>query len=154
MDATIKAQWLEDLRSGNFKQGKGTLHQVVRVPQEDGTSKLEHRFCCLGVLCEQAVAEGVADREFVEGGGSNGEGVYRYFNKGGEGYLSGESAYLPRAVREWSGVDASSPRISDPDYDGCVVALADLNDTEGDDFATLATKIENAPKIGSVTEDD
>lgn len=39
MDATIKAQWTEALRSGKYKQGQGKL-------QEKG------QYCCLGVLCE------------------------------------------------------------------------------------------------------
>lgn len=41
MDATIKAQWLEALRSGKYKQGKGALH-----------NKSDDSYCCLGVLCE------------------------------------------------------------------------------------------------------
>lgn len=53
MKAAIKAQWLADLRSGDFKQGKGALNVV----EPDGS----HLFCCLGVLCEQAVKAGVID---------------------------------------------------------------------------------------------
>jgi hypothetical protein len=39
MDAQLKAKWVEALRSGEYKQTKGTLR--------DGDS-----FCCLGVLCD------------------------------------------------------------------------------------------------------
>lgn len=39
MDATIKAEWIQALRSGDYKQGRNKL-------QWDGN------FCCLGVLCE------------------------------------------------------------------------------------------------------
>lgn len=44
MDATIKAEWIKALRSGEFQQGSGKL---VGVSVQGGLS-----FCCLGVLCE------------------------------------------------------------------------------------------------------
>ena len=40
MNSEIKAQWVEALRSGNYKQGRGFLHS------KSGT------YCCLGVLCD------------------------------------------------------------------------------------------------------
>jgi hypothetical protein len=40
MNPEIKAKWLEDLRSGKFKQTEGTLKST------------EGGYCCLGVLCE------------------------------------------------------------------------------------------------------
>lgn len=43
-------QFLKDLRSGEFEQGKGTL--------EDGLGRL----CCLGVACIRAVEAGVIER--------------------------------------------------------------------------------------------
>jgi len=39
MKAEVKERWLQDLRSGEFKQGKG----VLRTKSDE--------FCCLGVLC-------------------------------------------------------------------------------------------------------
>lgn len=39
MNPEIKAKWIEALRSGKYKQGRGRL-------QRDGG------FCCLGVLCD------------------------------------------------------------------------------------------------------
>jgi hypothetical protein len=39
MDTTLKAKWVEALRSGKYQQGQGYL-------QKDG------KFCCLGVLCD------------------------------------------------------------------------------------------------------
>lgn len=45
LDSTIKAQWVEALRSGNFDQGKGRLKALDPI-----ANTVEH--CCLGVLCE------------------------------------------------------------------------------------------------------
>ena len=41
MNPELKTKWLEALRSGNYKQGHGTLHK-------------NDTYCCLGVLCEVA----------------------------------------------------------------------------------------------------
>ena len=43
MKRDIRDQWIAALRSGEYKQGNGVLHQVSK----DGAE----RFCCLGVLC-------------------------------------------------------------------------------------------------------
>lgn len=43
MDANIKKQWVEALRSGKYEQGSGSLRL-----ENHGTSL----HCCLGVLCE------------------------------------------------------------------------------------------------------
>lgn len=42
MNAELKAKWVAALRSGNYKQGVGTLRS------DSG------KFCCLGVLCDVA----------------------------------------------------------------------------------------------------
>ena len=43
MNATIKAKWVEALRSGKYKQGIGRLYR----PESN-------EYCCLGVLCRVA----------------------------------------------------------------------------------------------------
>jgi hypothetical protein len=43
---SVKEAWLEDLRSGFFKQGKEFLYK-----------KETDSYCCLGVLCSQLVAD-------------------------------------------------------------------------------------------------
>lgn len=40
MDAEIKAKWIEALRSGTYRQGRGKLRSI------------DDEFCCLGVLCD------------------------------------------------------------------------------------------------------
>ena len=46
MKADIKTRWVEALRSGHYKQGKGQLR-----PTSDS-------YCCLGVLCDIMNPEG------------------------------------------------------------------------------------------------
>ena len=56
MDAQLKAKWVEALRSGEFKQAQGMLHDTKT-----------DSYCCLGVLCKVVGAEwGVFEKE-VEG---------------------------------------------------------------------------------------
>lgn len=40
MNGELKAKWLEALRSGKYKQGRGRLRDE------------SNQFCCLGVLCD------------------------------------------------------------------------------------------------------
>jgi len=44
MNNTIMKKWVKALRSGKYKQGRGTLCQVDKKGNES--------FCCLGVLCD------------------------------------------------------------------------------------------------------
>lgn len=46
MDATLKAKWVEALRSGKYEQGPHKLH-----------NKDNNTYCCLGVLCVLAGKE-------------------------------------------------------------------------------------------------
>lgn len=131
MNPEIKAQWLEDLRSGNFRKGRGVLHRVRDA--SDGTKI--HEFCCLGVLCEQAVAAGVVERH---GSPDNG-GAYSYG-------ADSDATYLPREVREWAGIDTHSPVVMTGEYRGDHVAT--LNDDHYDDFGPIADAIEGDDHFG------
>ena len=59
MDEAIKRQWIADLRSGEFEQGKGYLGSV----QDDGTV----RYCCLGVLTMQYFRANQVPPKFIGG---------------------------------------------------------------------------------------
>lgn len=52
MDAQLKAKWIEALRSGKYKQARGTLREYNH-PLYDPVP----RFCCLGVLADIQGAE-------------------------------------------------------------------------------------------------
>jgi|SRR6516162_4963994 hypothetical protein len=41
MNSEIKNKWIKALRSGEYKQGEGVLH-----------NQISNTYCCLGVLCQ------------------------------------------------------------------------------------------------------
>lgn len=118
MDPVIKAQWIEDLRSGKYLQGSGYLRKV-----EEGGD----RFCCLGVLCELAVAAGIAKSVL-----SDGHYVYTDLPAG----VSGSSHYPPQAVYDWAGIKSDREDVV---VEG--IGLATRND-DGKSFAEIADIIE------------
>jgi hypothetical protein len=95
MDPVIKAQWLADLRSGEFQQGIGFLTRTRKGVEEN---------CCLGVLCKQAVAAGVifADITVPVDCIDVDDRVTIY--KSRTSFHDGSSMHLPVAVREWAGL--------------------------------------------------
>lgn len=117
MNEQIKTRWAGALRSKNYKQGTGYLHT-----RSDG----KDYYCCLGVLCELAVADGVVVRDQSKGG---------HFYYGAEG----EAQVLPSEVREWAGLNDRSPELPGPEGD--IVGLADENDN-GASFDEIAAWIE------------
>lgn len=129
VDQEIKKRWIEALRSGRYEQGKSCL---AREQPEGG----EIAFCCLGVLCELSVEEGVAVRERV-----NGDRIC----------YNGSICHLPAEVRDWALVSSSQAAYFDP-ADVALhcpdvvtsrrhATLADLNDS-GASFRQIADLIE------------
>jgi hypothetical protein len=121
MDERIKALWIEDLRSGKHQQGRGQLHDP-----DAGT------WCCLGRLCDRAVAEGVGqwnvDGEFVV------DGVPR------------SDTMLPYAVQSWAGLnhlgeDGEDPIVGEVENANYRTSLSQLND-RGVSFTKIADVIE------------
>lgn len=130
MNPEIKAKWLDALRSGEYRQGQNVLKKSF-----SDNDKPQH--CCLGVLCEIAIKEGLnisATAEILDGG-------YR------EWYFEGQHESLPLSVVDWAGLWQGIPVVPDPtreDYrDGStpLTNLAQLND-DGYDFNALADLIE------------
>lgn len=86
MNPEIKAQWITDLRSGEFEQGTGQLH----YESTDG----KQRYCCLGVLCRLAQKAGIVTPQ-IEG-------------DPGDGYMvryDGATSMLPNSVVDWAGLE-------------------------------------------------
>ncbi|MEB0262874.1 hypothetical protein [Mucilaginibacter sp. 10I4] len=55
-------KWVEALRSGEYKQGTGYLSFIYR----DSASKVEIRYCCLGVACSMVgIPDNLLKIEFV-----------------------------------------------------------------------------------------
>lgn len=79
--------WIEALRSGEYKQGKGAL-------QHNG------EFCCLGVACEVAIKNELDIKVFHDA-----DGFVQY---------DVEYNYMPIVVGEWFGFerdDLTNPRL-------------------------------------------
>lgn len=118
MNPEIKRRWIERLRSGQYRQGKNLLHN----PGDD-------TYCCLGVLCEIAVEDGVITK--------NGERL---------GTVFGDSTtFLSSAVLQWADLNPAYPgvAITDPESsNSSLTSLAYMNDDRGLDFNEIADIIE------------
>lgn len=93
MNPWIKERWLGALRSGDFKQIDGYLGVVG----ENRESEVKG-FCCLGVLCELAVDDGIIERTLAAD-----EDFFHY------DYATGD---LPLKVQQWAGLDSGNPEVS------------------------------------------
>lgn len=152
MNPDVKAKWLTRLRSEEFEQGHGQLG--VDQPGE------KPRRCCLGVLCEVAVDEGIIEKKVVTGDVIFGVNLAMVAStpddvRGSEDLGAWDSAkfYLPKAVREWADLPHYSPTVPLPDnvgpelatdHTGEEVNLASLNDSAtGYGFDEIADAIES-----------
>ena len=91
MKADILERVIAALESGDYEQGKSALHQ--------GT-----RWCCLGVMCDLAVKDGVITVEYTE----RVLGVpLAHFGE------ERAWAYLPKAVVIWAGLNYEGERVSE-----------------------------------------
>lgn len=119
MNPEVKQKWVEALRSGKYKQGQGALRTG------DG-------YCCLGVLCELAVKEGVAIRDQL------------FYGSPVDFRSDREDLVLPLVVSAWAGLSSVSPEVPSQIGEGSrdKVGLAELNDTYGADFERIADVIE------------
>lgn len=88
MKSHVLDEMVERLRSGKYEQGSGYL----RLRHSDGD-----QFCCLGILCEMAVEEGVVERIDAAADGR----VFKYRTNGVDGSWA---TFLPPAVIEWAGM--------------------------------------------------
>jgi hypothetical protein len=124
----IKAQWVQALRSGEYKQGQGALRS------DDNT------YCCLGVLCDLAVKDGKAHwfkkelRTFDGYGNQSGrklEEGWRVLDRDG-----GHDGGVPtKIIVEWAGLEQAHPLLGDSGAIG-------LNDGERASFERIADLIE------------
>jgi len=124
----IKSRWLAALRSDDYTQGRNYL----RTTTVDVDPVVQH--CCLGVLCELAVADGVV----AAGEDRPSDFIRRWaFPIGDGGYNDGT---LPDEVMDWAGLSDSDPGVPFGDDDSLM--LSSVNDDEGLSFAEIANLIE------------
>lgn len=109
MNKEIKDKWVAALRSGNYIQGHGTLSK-------------NNLYCCLGVLCDLAVKEGICK---IQPNGLGGESIQYDNNR----------SFLPDSVMKWAELDDYSPSINGVD-------LSNINDSGSHTFNDIADLIE------------
>ena len=112
MNSQIKERWVRALRSGQYEQTKGILHN-------------NQGYCCLGVLCDLYAKE--HDVEWQEPHEDN-----SFYT------MNGCGSTLPDVVVEWADVEDTSPDVT---FKGRVISLANLNDS-GKTFDQIAQVIE------------
>ena len=113
MRKEIAEKWAAALRSGEYEQTQTVLANKERT-----------KHCCLGVLCEVAIKEGV-DVEVHAALGST--------------YFDGWASTLPVSVMDWADMRSEAGMmITD--------SLAELND-EGRTFSDIAAVIEEHQEI-------
>lgn len=117
-------KWIEALRSGDYEQTRGALARVGGG------------YCCLGVACDLAEANGVHLNVEVFPSVVDDSGMFAY---------SGYTALLPPSVQEWLGLRTDGGDFYYCDaYDGAG-SLAEAND-EGSTFDEIANIIESEPE--------
>lgn len=104
MDKKIKKKWVNALLSEEYNQGKNTLHDTNK-----------DTFCCLGVLCDLAVKDGldISVQTMTTGNTKYGKATN----------------YLPPEVQEWAGLGSENPTVA-IDSTGGRDSLANLNDRD------------------------
>lgn len=112
MKQEIAEKWAEALESGEFKQGRNSL------------GKGYGSYCCLGVLCEIAVGDGIIPPPVV----IDGEKVY-----------VGENATLPNEVKDWAGMHSRDGSRQGNEGN----PLWKLNDRNGANFKDIAKVVRN-----------
>ena len=129
MDSHVKELWVKALRSGEYQQGQGFLHEI---PKDGSPAK----FCCLGVLCDIAYQNGVVERKLHNNIADEVGDNYYY------GVESPSGAFLPPEVKDWAKMGSGDPRVGEIRGRG-EVSLIDLNDEIKADFEEIANRIEN-----------
>jgi hypothetical protein len=119
MNKEIKAHWIAKLREEGRRQTGGTLRDASGAQ------------CCLGVLCEVAIEDGVIEAPTLPEGAKHYE--YRYTTD--EGHDLWEAALLPGPVWRWAGLYDSNPDVGSR-------AAAYLNDDLNYTFPEIADAIE------------
>jgi hypothetical protein len=127
MNPAVRDKWVAALKSGEYEQAKGYL----RVTKTANPGETAVGFCCLGVLCDIAVKDGV-----IPPGIEDHEGAMAY----GENL---DEQGLPDEVQEWAGLTNSDPRFINPiDAEGVADYASSWNDDNGKTFEEIAEMIE------------
>lgn len=120
MDAELKKEWIDRLRSGRYDQTTGMLRNNLG-------------FCCLGVLCEVLVDEGRLRRTEL---GYN-------FVENGSGVTEMEGTLVPALKNEFGlDIQVDDGRETMPYMIHLQERLVRMNDSEKKPFAEIADYLE------------
>lgn len=121
-------KWVAALRSGNYNQGQGLLHEILNAKKDPC-----HKFCCLGVACDLYCKEhdDIKVKEYATVSNS----IYMEY--------SNNQGFLPDIIRDWLGLRHCAGQYFDGG--GRLNSLTDLND-KGFAFNQIADRIESEPK--------
>lgn len=91
MHEYVKNKWVEALRSGKYRKGRGVLTEV----KKNGTKN----YCCLGVLCELYMEENnLPIRIGPQVSARSRDRMIVYYNE--------YDKFLPYEVRKWAGMES------------------------------------------------
>ena len=140
MKQEIADKWVAALRSGEYTQAREVLACETRT-----------KHCCLGVLCELAIEDGV-EMDVVEA--EYDDSLNEYPDRSTYTLFAGEAGGLPATVQQWADVksrdawiqkdaidDSLLDRLPPSDQGMARVSLAALND-HGVEFGDIADIIE------------
>lgn len=137
MNQEIKARWVAWLHEHADKQTNGRLHRTSTNDSDNAPVG----FCCLGGLCELAVADGIIEaREEVH----LGQSLVAY-GKETDRLDDRNSAVLPRIVMEWAGLEDSDPEVVVPEDEASkasTLGLTTVNDDLRLNFHQIADLID------------
>jgi hypothetical protein len=130
MKKEIADKWVKALRSGEFKQGREFLANAET-----------NEYCCLGVLCELAIRDGLSDLKKTRVTDiKNNTAVYKY-----ETDIFGRTDVLPAEVMEWADMVSQNGNLPEKilvDDNLWGTCLSFLNDN-GATFKEIANIIED-----------
>lgn len=157
MKPEIKERWIAALESGEYAQTTGHL-QIAKSDDE----KFPKGHCCLGVLCELAIQDGVISSREIPSCADGRTEVEYYAVRLDDDMNEVESddtstSDLPVAVTRWAGFNDSNPEAFltvaeypeiDPENEltedaGWYVSLAEMNDEYNFDFKQIAQVIKD-----------
>lgn len=159
MNPEVKAEWIQRLLSGKYKQAKAYLRRPLSRKTKDGSTE---GYCCLGVLCDM-YAEKTGKGQWVKvdhTGRPNADGKEWKFMvtresryEEGETFPVYEAGIPPYEVLEWAGLnptnvtsyvqlsidekDAKRMSPKGETHPSRIVTLTSLNDS-GRTFKTVA----------------
>lgn len=115
----VRQEWVKELRSGKYKQGKRRLRSA------------QDEYCCLGVLCEMAVNHKIVEPP------TNDTFCYTYTDNSDNTGQKSQTAGLPFSIKKWAGVRDTLGSFNKS-------GLSVLND-RGESFERIADVIEAEP---------